>query len=372
MRIAFDGTTLREGQTGIGYYTEHLLHHLLREAGDGDEVVILSNRPVVTSQPLQPGAGLCRQGRFPVRNIWLQLHAPLTLGRIEADVAHFTNSVAPLLKRVPTVVTIHDMSLDLFPDFHPRRRMITRPLVHLSARRADAVITVSQSAKRDILRLTGLSGDKVHVVPEAAAPIFRRIEDASRLQSVRKRYGLADKLILFVGTLEPRKNLPRLLRAYAQLLHAGDDSHQLVCVGGFGWGYDQVRAEIERLNLEGRVILTGYVPYQDLPVLYSLSRVFVFPSLHEGFGLPVMEAMACGVPVITAAGSSLSEIAGACAELVDPRSEESITEALRRVLSDESLRDSLSRRGLENSRRFSWKHAARRTLEIYRRTAQAK
>lgn len=191
----------------------------------------------------------------------------------------------------------------------------------------------------------------------------------ARLESVRKRYGLAEKVILFVGALEPRKNLPCLLRSYEKLLRAGEDTHQLVCVGGSGWGCDQVKAEIERLGLGGRVVSTGYVPYEHLSALYSLCRVFVFPSLHEGFGLPVMEAMACGAPVITAAGSSLSEIAGA--ESVDPSSEESISEALRRVTADEAPRESLSRRGLEHSGRFSWKNAARQTLEIYRRTAPA-
>ena len=368
MRIAFDGTTLRPYQTGIGYYTEHLLVHLLSEAPE-DEFVIVSNSEVTTSLPLPDSVRLFEGYRLAVRNLWMQLLAPLVLQIVRPDVAHFTNAIAPLLTRAPTVLTIHDMTLTLFPHLHPRRRLLTRPLVSLAARRADAIIAVSQTARRDILRVTGVPKARVHLIREAAAPVFRPIHDEDLLEKIRHRYNLAEKFILFVGTIEPRKNLPRLIQAYGMLRKSGFSSHQLVCVGPYGWGYREVRKIIDFLNLEGAVRLTGYVPFEDLPSLYNLSEIFVFPSLHEGFGLPVIEAMACGTPVITARNSSLAEITGGCAEFVDPEDIESIAQALRRLAQDSERRRELRQCALQQARRFSWRQAARQTLAVYRNVA---
>lgn len=370
MRIAFDGTTLRPYQTGVGYYTEHLLRHLLDETSD-DEFVIVSNQTIQASAPLPDRVWVFERHRFPVRNVWMQTLLPSTLRAIRPDVAHFTNSIIPLLKCAPTVVTIHDMTLELFPHLHPlRKQVLTRPLVALAARLADAIITVSDCARQDILRLTGVPASRVHVIHEAAAPAFHPIEDGALLESVRCRYGLADRFILYVGTIEPRKNLPRLLEAYARLHHSGDLPHQLVCVGPDGWGYQEVRQRIEALNLEAAVHLTGYVPFADLAPLYNLSEIFVFPSLYEGFGLPVIEAMACGTPVITASTSSFREITDGAVEAIDPLETDAIAEALLRLVRDADWRCELGRRGLVRARQFSWVHAARETLDVYRKVVE--
>lgn len=371
MRIAFDGTTLRPQKTGVGYYTEHLLQHLLREA-PADEFVILSNRSVRTSAPLPDRARVLPGYRFPVRSVWMQTLLPAALHTMQPDVAHFTNSIVPLVKRVPTVVTIHDMTLDLFPDLHPlRKQVLTRPLVALAARTADAIITVSHSARQDILRLTGAPAGRVHVIHEAAAPAFRPIQNCTLLESVRRRYGLAERVILYVGTIEPRKNLPRLIEAYAHVHHNGDLPHQLVCVGPHGWGYQEVRQCIEALNLGDAVRLTGYVPFTDLAPLYNLSEIFVFPSLYEGFGLPVVEAMACGTPVITARNSSFREIADGAVEAIDPLETDAIAEALVRLSNDVDRRRELGRNGLLRAQEFSWSRAARETLIVYRAVIDA-
>ncbi|MFQ5740555.1 MAG: glycosyltransferase family 4 protein [Acidobacteriota bacterium] len=367
MRIAFDATTLRRPQTGIGYYTEHLLHHLLTES-HGDEILLISNGTIETSTTLAEAARIQRGHPFPVRNLWLQTLAPLVLLQSGAEVAHFTNSIAPLLKSVPTVVTIHDMSLRLFPHFHPRRRVLTRPLVTLTARRADAVIAVSHSAKRDIVDLTGVPAEKVHVIYEAAAPVFEPILEGQVLEEVRLRYGLGNRLLLHVGTIEPRKNLVSLVAAFAQLKKE-KVPHQLVCAGALGWGYREVKRQIRRLEIGKHVRLLGYVPVADLPALYNLAEAFIFPSFHEGFGLPVLEAMACGTPVITAGHSSLAEIAGDAVELIDPHRIESILQALERLIDNQNRQGELAQRGLERSRRFTWHRAARETLQVYRRVA---
>lgn len=371
MRIAFDGTTLRSPQTGVGYYTEHLLQHLLQEADADDEFLVLSNRTVETSTCLplngQDAPHVVDTLRFPIRNVWLQTLLPLSLRRLSPTIAHFTNSITPLLDRTPTVVTIHDMTLNLFPRLHPlRKQLLTRPLVAFAARQADAIIAVSHSAKNDIVRLASVPAERVHVIYEAAAPAFRPIRDAALLDQVRRRHSLADRIILYVGAIEPRKNLPRLFEAYAALHHSHELPHQLVCVGPFGWGYEEVQRCIETLGLQQAVRLTGYVPFEDLAPLYNLSEIFVFPSLYEGFGLPVIEAMACATPVITARTSSFSEIADGAVETVDPLQTESIADALLRLSRDAERRRELGQRGHRRAQKFSWTRAARETLTLYR------
>ena len=365
MQVCFDGTTLREGQTGVGYYTEHLLQHLLREA-PADEFVIISNAFPVTSRPLPGSAQIHPRQRLRFRSLWMQTRALSALDEVNPDLAHFTNSVSPLRTRFPTVLTIHDMSLSLFPQFHPIRRRLTGPLVRLCARKAKAIITVSESARRDMVQLWGISSDGIHVVPEAAASEFRPLEGTELLEKVRRRYGLSQRFILYVGTIEPRKNLTRLVRAFAGLRRRQLRGHQLVLAGPLGWGFKEVIETIDALGLRDSVQLLGYVPFSDLPALYNLSEFFVFPSVYEGFGLPVVEAMASGTPVVCSRESSLREVGGNAVEFIDPLEVESIELALARLVTDEGLRRDLAGRGLARARRFSWQDAARATLGVYR------
>ena len=222
MRIAFDGTTLTPGRTGVGYYTEHLLQHLAREVeATGDELIVISNQAIDTAQPLPRHVRVYERRRFPLRIGWMQLMAGRVLEDIRADVAHFTNGMLPLGTGAARVVTIHDMSLTLFPRCHPLRRLvINRPLLGLAARVADAIVTVSHSARRDLLRLHGIPADRVTVVHEAAGPAFAPIGDPVRRSRIRARYGLPERFFLYVGAIEPRKNLPRLMDAFAEAREA--------------------------------------------------------------------------------------------------------------------------------------------------------
>jgi len=367
VRIAFDGTTLRPGRTGVGYYSEHLLHHLAAESGGLDEILVISNRPIQTTRPLPPWVRVTGNTDFPFRLPWLQFSVPRLLDLIDADVVHFTNQVIPLASPVPTVVTIHDMSLRLFPGYHPLKRvLLNRPLMAQAARRAAAVIAVSSSARRDILRLCGIPPERVHVVHEAAADAFAPVTDRAELEAVRRRHALPDRFLLYVGTIEPRKNLPRLIDAYGRRHRSGDLPWPLVCVGRYGWRARDVEARVERLGLGGQVRFIGYVPFDDLPAIYTLADLFVFPSLHEGFGLPVIEAMACGAPAIVGGNSSLAEIASGAAELVDVTDVAAIGEAIVRLMRSPEHRKDLARRGLGRARQFSWQRAARETLDLYR------
>ncbi len=373
MRIAFDGTTLTPGRTGVGYYTEHLLQHLAREVAlTGDELVVISNLPIDTEAPLPPGVRVYDRHRFPVRAVWMQACAPRALADIEPDVVHFTNGMMPVLCETASVVTVHDMSLRLYPRFHPLRRLvINRPLQRLAIARADAIVTVSHSTRRDLLRLHGAAPDRVSVVHEAASPAFRPVTDAAALARVRTRYALPDRFVLYLGTVEPRKNLGRLLEAMARARAAGMP-HALVCAGPYGWLSNDLAATIDRLGLASVVHFTGYVRFEDLPALYSLCEVFAFPSIYEGFGLPVVEALACGAPVLTSSTSSLAEIAADAALTVDPLSVDALTAALVRLTSDGPLRVALRAAGPARAASFSWAQAARDVLAVYRTAVAAR
>ena len=370
MRIAFDGTTLRPGRTGVGYYSEHLLHHL---AQNEDEVVVISNRAVETTRPLPAQVRIATSSWRVPSMVWMQVCAPRMLHRLAPDVVHFTNGMMPVASPVPTVVTIHDMSLAMFPRYHPPRRvLLNRPLVDLASSRADAIITVSQSAKLDIVRLFALSPERVHVIHEAPAPAFRPINETARLARVRQRYGLAERFVLYVGTIEPRKNLRSLIDAYSRRRDSGDLPHQLVCVGPYGWLSGDIGGRIERLSRQGAIRFTGYVPFEDLPVLYSLAELFVFPSFYEGFGLPVVEAMACGTPVITGRVPALAEVGGGAVAHVESLDDQSLGDAIVSLSRDRERREELRKLGLERARAFSWEQAARETAKVYRGAVESR
>jgi glycosyltransferase involved in cell wall biosynthesis len=279
-------------------------------------------------------------------------------------VCHFTNFDAPLLGRTPTVVAIHDTSLLTTPEQHPRRRVIVLgPIMRRAAGAARAVVCPTESARRDAIEALGLNPEKVHVIPAIAAPRFRPIDDPSAVQAACARYGLQPGFILFLGTIEPRKNLVRLARAYAQLRREGFDNKLVMC-GSWGWKSDDLRPEIEALGIAEDVVFTGYVPDQRVVPLINGAGVFAYPSLYEGFGLPIVEALACGVPVVTSDRGATAEVAGSAAVLVDPTSDDAIAEGLRRAL-DPTGHDHLRAAGLERAAMFSRPNAALQAVRVY-------
>jgi glycosyltransferase involved in cell wall biosynthesis len=370
MRIAFDGTTLTPGRTGVGYYTEHLLHHLAQAVeSTGDELIVISNQPIDTAQPLPRHVQVYDGRRFPLRIGWMQMLAARVLDDVRADVAHFTNGMIPLGTHAARVVTIHDMSLKLHPQCHPlRRRVLNRPLVGVAARVADAIVAVSHSARQDLLTFHRVPSERITVAYEAAGPLFRPIDDRIKRARIRLRYALPDRFALYVGAIEPRKNLPRLVDAFAAARRDGIP-HELVCVGPYGWSSRDLYDRVDRLGLRRSVHFTGYVPAEDLPLIYNLAEFFVFPSIYEGFGLPVVEAMACGTPVITSNSSSLNEIAGHAALTVNPYDRDALRAAIVRLATDAELREDMSERGLQRSHEFSWARTAKEMLALYARVA---
>lgn len=349
---------------GVHQYIYHLLCHLV-QTGDGLRYTALLGKD--TLAPHTPIAILRSRwptSRVAVRVLWEQLAQPQVLQRIKADLVHGPVFVGPLLAPCPTVVTIHDLSFIRFPAFfRPGNRLYLTLLTRLSAQRARRLIAVSAHTAAETTRLLGIPAGQIDVVYHGVDPAFRPLP-AEQVAAFRQQKGLPERFVLFVGTLEPRKNLARLVEAFAR---ARDGRTRLVLAGGRGWLYDELFTKVEALGLSQEIMFPGYVPYGELPMWYNAATILAYPSLYEGFGLPVIEAQACGTPVLTSNTSSLPEAAGDATLMVDPYDVEAISSGLRRLLADESLRSELRGRGLIHARQFSWPRTAQETACVYRR-----
>ncbi|HEY1012150.1 MAG TPA: glycosyltransferase family 1 protein [Herpetosiphonaceae bacterium] len=358
MRIGYDITAINARPSGVGTYAAALLRHLV-EVEPGHEYLLLSNREA--NPALLPAAPTVRlaQRRFPTRALWMQLSLPRRLRALQPDLCHYPNSLGPLFNPTPYVVNIFDMTLSLLPRYHTlRSQLLARPLIPLVARRAERVITLSEHARQDVIRVLRVAPERVVVGAAAAAPMFRPVDPAEHAR-VRARYGLDRPYVLYVGTLEPRKNLVRLIQAWDWLRERGEIQHQLALVGGRGWRDQAIFEAARAVGRPDDLVFAGYVPREDLPALYGAADLFAFPSLSEGFGLPVVEAMACGTP-------ALVEVAGDAALAADPLSVLALAEAMARILNDQGLRETLRERGRRRAAGYSWRIAAEQTLDLYR------
>jgi glycosyltransferase involved in cell wall biosynthesis len=351
---------------GINRYVYSLLEHLPTVAGQHRFTVFLGDREAGEAL-----AGLeTRVSSLPtvqpaVRIIWEQLVQPVRLMAEKVDLLHSLAFVQPLAMPCPGVVTIYDLSFVLFPQrLQSWRRLYLRWGSTLSARRATRVVAISASTKRDIVNLLGVPRQKVDVVPCGVDDDFRPVDEPGLLDQLRTKHGLPPRMLLFVGTIEPRKNLTMLLKSYA-LLRERMPAPPLVIGGAPGWRYGEVLSLAEELDLLDQVLFPGYIAREELPLWYNAAELFIYPSLYEGFGLPPLEAMACGTPVVVSDTSSLPEVVSDAGVLVDPTSAEEIAQAMERVLTDGALRESLSARGLDRARTFTWQRAARETVGVY-------
>jgi len=369
LRIGIDGRYIADHYPGIGRYTFSLVEALSRLAADATFVVAL--------QPGQPNSRYdldqlvarpnVRLAPFPLppRSPLEQVRWPQAARRWALDVFHAPYFYMPYALPCPAVVTIYDLIPLVFPQgFSAAQRLSFHLMVGLAVRRASAVIAVSAATRTDLLRYFNLSPNRVHVTPLAADASFYPRPPAE-VAAVRARYGLPNAYVLYVGINKPHKNLPRLIEAYAKI----GEAPPLVLAGREDPRYPEARRQAEVLGLGGRVAFPGDIAGADLPALYSGASLFVFPSLYEGFGLPPLEAMACGTPVVCSNRASLPEIVGDAALTVDPDDVEAIASAMRRVLDDADLRESLRQRGWARAAQFSWEHTAQETLRIYRMLA---
>jgi glycosyltransferase involved in cell wall biosynthesis len=368
MRVGVNAQILSDHDAGVATYVRNLLIRLARLATNHELHIFGNPRYIQPGLPVSarvvPTHGLIR-GRFR-RILWEQLLLPRTIQSLKLDRMFYPDYAVPLVGHsCRTVITVHDLSYIAMPEFFTRGRSRFKSFVTgKSVQRADTIIAVSQATKRECERLLGVPPEKVKVVYNGIDAVFRPVVNPVRRQEVKQKYGLQDRFIVFVGTLEPRKNLPRLLEAYALLLRQSKVPHNLVVAGGKGWMFDSVFAAVTSHGLSDHVQFLGYVPQTDLVAVYGLASALVYPSLYEGFGFPPLEAMACGTPAIVSNQSSLPEITGDAAELVDPNDPADIARGMLRVLDDPLRAEELRLRGFARVKQFSWDRSAAEILKI--------
>jgi glycosyltransferase involved in cell wall biosynthesis len=358
--VLIDGDTVGRGRTGDETYTVSLLRELPAAAPELSLACSLRD-PADLPVAVPPAV---RRLKLDVANPYRRIpFAFAALARREgAALAHTHYFASPRL-RCPVVVTVHDVSYARAPELFSRRDRSLLRFVRGSVRRAARVIAVSEFTRADVCELYGLDRAKVVAIPNGVDAAFRPVADAGA--RVHRRFGIDRPYVLCVGALQPRKNVPLAIEAYAALAGRGTDC-ELVVAGGDRGGRLDVLDAILRTRLTGRVHLLGHVEDSELPALYSAARALVFPSLYEGFGLPALEAMACGTPVIASNTTGLAEAVGDAGLTIDPLSAEELTEAMRRVLGDEALRERLAAAGRVRAAEFTWARAAGATAAVYR------
>jgi len=379
VRIGIDCTAAVHQRAGIGRYTRGIIG-ALGELGSKHSFMLMVVGSDVGPKEGRGGIpGLEIKDNFAIKElpltnrfwrvIWHRLRVPFPADLLTGpvDVFHSPDYLLPPVRRGKKVVTVHDLSFLRHPEAaEPSLRAFLCASVPRSVRKADLVLGDSESTRQDVIELLGIDGDRVEVVYPGVDGAFRVIDDQHHLAAVKQLYGLDCPFILNVGTLEPRKNLVTLLYAYAALRRRGLE-HKLVIAGGHGWLYDGVFRRLEELSLEEEVLFLGYVAEEHLPALYGLADLLVFPSLYEGFGLPPLEAMACGTPVITSDSSSLPEVVGEAGVMVPARDADALAEAIATVLADSVLREDLVKQGLSRAAQFTWRAAGEKLLALYQR-----
>lgn len=374
MRITIDYTSAVRQKAGIGRYTRNLVA-ALADADRSNEYTLFcaGAEPVSAHWPANFGVRATRVSARVLAIGWHRLHLPVTAERLsgQSDLFHSPDYTLPPLKKARGVVTIHDLSFLRVPECaDPALRDYLTDNVPRAVRRASRILVDSSNTKQDVVDLLRVSADKVSVIYAGVESRFRPTRDLEEFARVRSRYRLPELFVLFVGTIEPRKNLSRLISAYSDFRRQTGLPHQLVISGSKGWLYNEIFEQVTREGLSEDILFPGFVDDKDLPVLYSLADLFVFPSLYEGFGLPPLEAMACGTPVIASDNSSLPEVLGQAALLVPAEDTTAITDAMARVLGDVNLRTRLADLGRAQAARFTWSGAAHQLIGAYQKALE--
>ena len=374
MRIGVDGRCIQDHFPGIGRYTFNLTRAMLPLLTKSEHLVLLRDPTQPSSWDLIALAGKRVQvvdapvSPFSLRQQWA---IPQILRRLEADVYHSPYYLMPYRPKVPAVVTVYDLIPLLFPQHvSPTARLLFRWMTALALRTAPHVIVISQATRRDLLTFYHPPPQKVTAIPLAADPAFHP-QPPAEIERVRRKYALPPDYLLYLGINKPHKNLVHLVEAWAQIhtTQYAIRTTSLVIAGAWDSRYPEPRQRAEALGLENVVRFLGPVPEADLPALYAGAALFVFPSLCEGFGLPVLEAMACGTPVVCSNTSSLLEIVGEAALTFDPLDVTEMAAKIEEALRNEALREEMKEKGLQRAAKFSWERTARETLKVYREVA---
>ena len=369
MRIAIDARKYHD--FGIGTYIRNLLKHLASSDHDTEYVVLCRPQDTEIIRQLGPTFTPVAEKARPY-SIREQIALPLRLLTARVSLFHAPHYVLPPLVPCRSIVTIHDCIHLMFPQYLPNRMayVYARASLAAAATRAARILTVSETSKSDILRYCNVPADRIIVIPNAIDDRLATPPREEDIQRVRERYQLDGPFALYVGNIKPHKNLERLIDAFHLVRREGFERLKLLIIGDQISKFPSLRRAVDRYKLHKHVRFLGFVGDDTLAALYRLATVFVFPSLYEGFGLPPLEAMASGTPVVTSNVSSLPEVVGDAAVLVDPYSSKSIADGIQRVLVDPALRETLRIRGLERAKAFSWESSVQRTLAVYREVAR--
>jgi len=378
MRVGLDGLPLTSLKTGVGHYTFELARALASvEPATTFEIIYPSTYPPISLVETGNGVSLPDNLKLervrvgPLGRHWWSAGLPRYIRRRKVELFHGTNYDVPLWRQCATVLTIHDLSHLLHPETHERRSVKrARRRLPVMARAADAIITPTESVRREVCEHLKSSPERVFAIPEAARACFRPLAFAETAD-VRRRLGVGNDFLFAVGTLEPRKNLSVLVSAFEEVTRArSEDNTQLVIAGGRGWLSGPLFAAIEKSPARDRILLTDYLHDEDLRALYASCRAFIYPSIYEGFGLPPLEAMACGAPVIASRIPALAETTGDAARLFEPGNVDELTQNIFELLEDENARRELSIGGQQRAAQFSWERTARQTLQVYAEAAK--
>ena len=351
-------------RAGIHQYIAQVLRHLPWEEGEPNYVVFTQQRNLFkeTAGITAVSTPLPTENRL-WRIFWEQVIWPWQAWRLNIGLLHSMAFVTPLLAPCPAVITVYDLSFLHFPERFPTlQRLYLSSQTRRSCLKARRIITISNASRQDVHHFFGVPLSNIDVIVPGVDEVYRPLPEAD-VAAFRAKQGL-ERFMLHVGTLQPRKNIPVLIQALAQL---NDPAIKLVLVGGKGWLYDDIFKQVQAMGVEKQVIFTGYVPDDELPYWYNAAELLLFPSVYEGFGLPVVEAMACGTPVVASNSGSIPEAVGEAGLLFDPNDVESLVDRVTAVLTNKPLRDKLKAQGLQHAQTFSWERAGRETANVYRR-----
>ena len=359
-------------QAGVSNHTRFLIEELAKLDHANEYTLFVG--PQIKQHLDLPNNWRVVESRLPTikpkyRIPWEQFIAPLLLAQRRATLFHGLLNIAPLLSPVPTIVTIHDLAfMDVTGSHRKANRRYLAAATRQGVRQAAHIFAVSEYSKQAIVERLGIAPERISIAYNAAGEQYRP-RSATELAEWRTKNNVPERFMLYLGTLEPRKNIPNLLRAYAQVRH--EIAMPLLIGGGKGWNFDEIFATHQELGLGDDVRFLGYVPSEDLPYWYNAATFFVYPSRYEGFGIPPLEAMASGTPVLTTNATSIPEVVGDAAIQVDPDDVTGFAENLKRLAHDPTLREELRDRGLERAKAFSWTNLARTTLDVYRKVGGA-
>ncbi|MFH1369566.1 MAG: glycosyltransferase family 1 protein [Elusimicrobiota bacterium] len=370
MRIGINARYIQKQATGIENYLSQIISNLKRIDSKNEYVLFFgSDKPVPGGFPSDNFAvdvPKFKTNSQLKRLFWEHFYLPSAITRNKIDVFHEPSFIAPMFKKCPTVITIHDLAFIIHPEcFTFKNVLYFKAMMKRSIESSDYVIAVSESTKNDIINRFKVSPEKVKMIHSGVNEYFHRIEDKKAIKPVLEKYGITRDFILNVSLISPRKNLLNLLKSFKLMREKKSVDYQLVITGAKGWLYEDIFKAVSDLSLQKDVVFTGYVSDSELLCLYNSAKIFAYPSVYEGFGFPALEAMACGCPVVASNTSSLPEICGDAALLVEPADLDELSDALYRMLTDSKLREDMIKRGFVRITKFSWRNTAKETLSLY-------